>query len=360
MVLSASTSEQFQIGTEGNESVLHLDVTLKNMIGSCRHWFQLEKDVINLVFEKNELVYYVRNANETCNSLMLVPMKKNDGTPIGMMALVGKDMKEGDISKTYWEQDKKCIKFMVDILTRIVESDTDRLTFLLRLSHELRKPITEMVYKNDLLLSTAERNSDSISKKELSEGLRYNMNSCTMFQEIIRDIETTYYMRKGGVIYNFTDTDVKECLLEVIRLFEQGGGVLEKRLSFQTLLSKMPQTMCVDKERIKQVFTNLLKNAIQYSNRYSEITISYSFNEDDNCHEIDFRNYGIGIASKEEAEKIFDLWHRSESAKKMRPNGTGMGLSIVKEIMEAHKPNGRCYVKQLNNPTIFTVSIPAK
>ena len=115
--------------------------------------------------------------------------------------------------------------------------------------------------------------------------------------------------------------------------------------------------MYVDKEKIKQVFVNILKNGIQYSDAHSEITISYNFNEKDNCHEIDFQNYGIGIA-EEEKEEIFKLWKRREAAQEKRPNGTGMGLSIVKEIMKAHK--GNCYVKRLNNPTIFTVSIPQK
>ena len=212
-----------------------------------------------------------------------------------------------------------------------------------------------MVYKNDLLLSTAVRNKRNISRGELLNGLRYNMNACMMFKQIIGDTETSYCVRKGSIIYQKTYVDVKECLLDVIRLFEQGGGLSEKSLMLKTQLSQMPQTMYVDKERIKQVFVNLLKNASQYSNNYSTITISYSFNERRKWHEINFENYGIGI-TEEEKDVIFDLWKRGESAKKKRPNGTGMGLSIVREIMTAHK--GDCYVKQLDNPTIFTICIP--
>lgn len=357
MVLRASTSKIIKLEIEGSEADPYFDSNLEKTMDGFGSWFPLEKDVINQVFDINEPVYYVGKERAHRNSFMMVPMMKKDGTRLGMILLNGKNMNEEHVSNTYWEQDKKTIKFMIDILSRIEESDVDRLVFLLTLSHELRKPITEMVYLNDFLQSTSLRNIDNVSKKDLLKGLSYNMNSCMMFKQIIGDIETTYFMRKGIISYDPKDENIKTCLLDVIRLFEQGGWSSEKKLIFDTRLSQMPQTMYVDKERIKQVFVNLLKNAIQYSDNYSTITISYSFNDSDDCHEIDFRNYGIGVA-KEEEESIFKLWKRGESAKKKRPNGTGMGLSIVKEIMEVH--GGRCYVKRLNNPTIFTVSIPKK
>lgn len=355
MVLSATTSENIRMNSWEGKDNLHFSSDLETAINNCRQWFPLEEDVYNQVFESNGPVYYVLEKNVPDNSMMMIPMMKKEGTRLGMVILIGKDNKTVDISKTYWEQDKKYIEFMVDILSRIEESDADRLVFLIRLSHELRRPITEMVNKNDLLLSTAKRNRDTISKKELIEGLDYNMNSCMRFKQIIGDVEASYYRRKI-ITYNFENYNVKKCLLDVMRLYEQVGGIASnKGLTFITYLSQMPQTMYVDKDRIKQVFDNILKNAIQYSDNYSTIIISYNFNEKDNCHEIDIKNYGIGIA-EEEKENIFKLWKRGEAAKKKRPNGTGMGLSIVKEIMEAH--GGKCYVKRLNNPTIFTVSIP--
>lgn len=358
MVLSASSSETIKMSNfEGEMKVITIDSILKKTMENFEDFFLLNVNVDNLVFEKNEPIYYIGKEKANNNSMMLVPMKKQDGTQLGMILLIGKGLRNGDVSKTYWEQDKRYIKFMVDILSRIEVSNADMLVFLMKLSHELRKPITEIVYKNDLLFSTAERNKDNISKIELIECLKYNTDQCMMFKQIIGDIESAYYLRKGRILYSFQDDNVKACLLDVIRLFERGGGILDKGLTFDTHLTQMPQTMFVDKERIKQVFTNILKNAIQYSNSHSTITISYNFNEMDKCHEIDFRNYGIGIA-EEEKEDIFKLWKRGEAAQKKRPNGTGMGLSIVKEIMKAH--GGNCYVKRLNNPTIFTVSIPQK
>ncbi len=358
MVLSASTSSEKQIDFDKEAEVFNIDSYLKKTIENWRIPFHLEEGVIDHVYERNEPMYFVTGTNSILNSMLLAPMIKKDGTCLGMILLIGKDMIEMTISKTYWEQDKKYIKFMADIFSFVEESDADSLVFLLRLSHELRKPITEMVNKNDFLLCTAKRNRDIISKKELIDGLSDNMYTCIMLKQIIEDIETFYSMRNGQVSYDFKDENVKECLFDVIRLFEQGRGAFsDKGLSFTTYLSQMPQKMYVDKERINQVFSNIIKNAIQYSDNFSTIAVSYNYNKQDNCHEIDFQNYGIGIAPNEE-KIIFDLWERGEAVKKKFPNGTGMGLSIVKEIMETH--GGRCYVKQLNNPTIFTVCIPNK
>ena len=230
--------------------------------------------------------------------------------------------------------------------------------FLMKLSHELRKPITQMVYKNDFFLSAAKRNRDNLTKKELLDALEYNTNQCMLYKQVIQDIESTYYLRKNDISCYPKEENVKDCLLDVIRLFEQGGGdITKKGLTIETRLSQMPQTMYVDKERIKQVFVNILRNAIQYSDKYTVITISYNFNLEEDSHEIDFSNYGIGVEEKD-MNDIFKLWKRSEAAQERRPNGNGMGLAIVKEIMEKHE--GDCYVKRLNNPTVFTVKIPQK
>ena len=111
-----------------------------------------------------------------------------------------------------------------------------------------------------------------------------------------------------------------------------------------------------DKERMMQVFLNLLKNAIRYADSNTEIRVSYD-RRDDGIHEICFADYGIGI-QEEEKETIFELFYRGEEAKKKFIRGTGMGLYIVRNIMRAH--GGDCYIRHLNNPTEFAITIPNK
>ena len=99
-----------------------------------------------------------------------------------------------------------------------------------------------------------------------------------------------------------------------------------------------------------QVFINLLKNAIRYSNPNSTIEVYYKC--DNYYHEIKFANTGIGIR-EEEKDLIFELFYRGIDAKHKIPRGTGFGLYLTREIMRAH--NGDCllnYSKKLKNKYI--------
>lgn len=311
--------------------------------------------------------YVVRYKNRQLNSLMLIPIGKKDGSRLGTILLLGKQH-EGDeklVSKTYWEQDRRHIEFMVDILGRIEESDLERLTFLQQLSHELRSPIAQMVYGNEFLVETYKKNGNELYMGKPITGyaigaLEDNVRQAMMFKQIIGDVQYIYSLSKGEVSYSPEDLDIKECILDCIRLFEKvPDSILEeyKQVTFDTQLRQLPATIFVDRERIKQVFINLLKNAVQYADDHSVITIRYNYNAVRASHEIDFINYGIGV-DQSKGDKLFGLWERGGNAQRLRPSGTGMGLYIVQEIMKAH--GGECYIKNYYNPTIFTVRIPIK
>jgi len=317
--------------------------------------------------DNNSSSYVVRAADHTSNSLLMVPITKKGGTELGSILLLGKQLEKSEklISKTYWEQDRRYIEFMVDILGRIEESDSERLTFLQQLSHELRSPITQMVYGNEFIVETYKRNRNEVyGGKPITSytigSLEDNVRQAMMFKQIIGDVQYIYSLSKGEVSYNPEDVDIKECILDCIRLFEKApDSILEKpkQLTYDTQLRQLPLTIFVDRERIKQVFINLLKNAVQYADDHSVITIRYNYNDEKQCHEIDFINYGIGV-DQSKGDRLFQLWERGGNAQRLHPSGTGMGLFIVQEIMKAH--GGECYIKRYYNPTIFTVRIPIK
>lgn len=317
--------------------------------------------------EDNSSTYAVRAVDRMDNSLLAVPIMKKDGTELGTIFLLGRRQEGSEklVSKTYWEQDRKQIEFMVDIFRRIEESDSERLTFLQQLSHELRTPIAQMVYGNEFLVETYKRNRNEVYMGKPITGytigsLEDNVRQAMMFKQIIGDVQYIYSLSKGEVSYNPEDLDIKECILDCIRLFEKvPDSILEeyKQITFDTQLRQLPEKLFVDRERIKQVFINLLKNAVQYADDHSVITIRYNYNAVRMSHEIDFINYGIGV-DQNKGDRLFQLWERGGNAQRLRPSGTGMGLYIVQEIMKTH--GGECYIKNYHNPTIFTVRIPMK
>ena len=315
-------------------------------------------NLVKTLFAEKKPVYFVRNDKEKFNSIMVVPMIRKDNSKLGVMLLIGKDdnLKRSNISKTFWEHDKKHIEFIVDVLTRIEESDSERLTFLSQLSHELLRPVAEMVYRNDYHISIAMRNPEAYSKKNLIKEMQKNVDMCMMFKEIVDDVEYIYSLSKGDVDYNFEMADFKGIIIDAIRFFEEDAAA-SKKLTIKTYLKNIPARLYVDKSRMMQVVINLLKNAIQYSLPNEEISISYEFNEKNDYHEISFSDKGIPVNPKEK-DAIFELFVRSKQAVLKRPSGSGIGLYLVKQIMKAH--GGDCYVKELSFPTIFTIQIPNK
>ena len=325
-----------------------------------RNIFHIEDDnkLEEKLFNGGVPIYYISHIDNRYNSIMIVPMIRKAKSQLGVMLLVGKAIypQKTILSETYWEHDKKHIEFIVSTLSRIEESDSERLTFLSQLSHELLRPVTEMVWRNGSSIITANRNIESYPKRSFLRDLQKNVDLCMMFKSIIDDAEYIYSLSKGDVQYDLEMDDLKSVILYTIRLFEEEASE-SKGLTFKTYLKNMPEKMCIDKSRMTQVVINLLKNAIQYSNHYEEISISYDFNEEDNCHEIDFCDNGIAV-KPEDKDKIFELYTRSLNAVEKRPNGSGIGLYIIKQIMKAH--DGDCIVKNLNFPTIFTIQIPNK
>ena len=101
------------------------------------------------------------------DTIMAVPMLKKNRSCIGVFLLIGKQGTDRHISTSFWEQDKPHVEFIVDVLNRISESDTERLTFLSQLAHELLIPITRLVNDNDDIINTAERNKDVFTKDML-------------------------------------------------------------------------------------------------------------------------------------------------------------------------------------------------
>lgn len=358
LVLSATTTPS-KLFSLSPVKLIDLCYFFQQTIDNCRPAFSIQEEtdkIIEALFSKKKPIYYMTGTDSSNNSMMLVPLMKKDDSKLGIMLLVGKGESNQNISNTYWELDKEHVELIADILTRIEESDSERLTFLSQLSHELFRPITELVYENEFINDSLERDKDSFPKERLIKTIESNLSLSRMFKYLIADVEEIYSLSKGEPKYYLDWTNVKELLKQTIKLFETEAAA-DKKIKIVTRLNKIPPRLYVDRERLMSVFINLIKNAIRYADSNSEISIVYNYNEATRCHEIDFADYGIPIAENDK-DSIFRLFYRTQEAKKRVQSGSGMGLYLVKEIMKGH--GGDCYVKRLNNPTIFTISIPDK
>ncbi|MGH9799067.1 MAG: sensor histidine kinase, partial [Blastocatellia bacterium] len=148
-------------------------------------------------------------------------------------------------------------------------------------------------------------------------------------------------------------TDVEHVVTDTLRTFE----VVLEQSGFNVNLEK-PQTplppVVIDQEAIAQAFINLLDNAVKYSGEATQINVTLG--QQNGFVTIAVRDHGIGIAS-EERDKVFEKFYRVGNVLVHDVKGSGLGLSIVKHIVEAHQ--GRVTVEsELGKGSTFVIHLP--
>ncbi|HPM00235.1 MAG TPA: ATP-binding protein, partial [Bacillota bacterium] len=111
-----------------------------------------------------------------------------------------------------------------------------------------------------------------------------------------------------------------------------------------------------DRDKISQVLVNLISNALKYTNSNGRVTITASDSGDNTT--ITVSDTGIGI-SEEDLPYIFERFYRADKSRNRMTGGSGIGLTIAKAVVEAHKGSISATGK-LNEGTVFTVVLPKK
>ncbi|MCX6226634.1 MAG: HAMP domain-containing sensor histidine kinase, partial [Bacteroidia bacterium] len=199
--------------------------------------------------------------------------------------------------------------------------------FISNVSHELKSPLTSIRMMTEMLhqnrVRTEERKAEYYSVMlEESEHLSHLIDNILDFSRMEDD-------RKK---YNFMELDLDEHLQKFLetareRLADPGFKILYHQ-------PDAVPAVTADMNAILQVFYNLVDNAIKFSGTSKQIDISLFANENELLFCV--RDYGIGIAVKDQ-DRIFERFYRAEQPQSMGIKGSGIGLTIVKKIVEAHK-----------------------
>ncbi len=229
------------------------------------------------------------------------------------------------------------------------ESETNRLKteFVNNISHELKTPLTlirlygETLQRKENLTVKEKKDCYEIITKE-SERLSHLINNVLDFSRIEMG-KKEFDFRKGYLQEVVQDT------LESYRYhLEKKGFVI-----FKDIGEDLPE-MNFDGEAIASVLINLLSNAMKFSLKEKEVTVKL-FRDNGNIV-LQVADKGIGI-SKKEIPKIFERFYQSENHGISEAKGSGLGLTLIKHIIEAH--GGTIEVEsEVGNGSIFTVRIP--
>lgn len=218
---------------------------------------------------------------------------------------------------------------------RIRQMLHSREQLLLNVSHELRSPLTRMKVALEFL-------PENLTKKNLSEDIS---EMETMISEIL---ETERLKSEYGQL-NFQPTELSNIVEEVIATFEHTfSDILYENKAERTILN-------IDRQRIKTVINNLLINAIKYSENAGEpVRILLEQKESDIVLQI--KDLGKGIP-EDDLQHIFEPFYRVDKSRSRNTGGYGLGLSLCKTIIEAHK--GKIEVEsKIGKGTVVKLLLP--
>jgi PAS domain S-box-containing protein len=237
-------------------------------------------------------------------------------------------------------------------ITHEVEVDRLKSEFVATVSHELRTPMTPIKgYVEFLLMGGAgELNEQQL---EFVNVIKTNIDRLSI---LVNDLLDVSRIESGQVALNFQPIDMREVVEEVIEVIQQRSEDELRPVSFDVNIPDDLPTIYGDAERVRQIVTNLVDNAYKYSPEESMVTITLSENEGE--VQLDVIDQGIGIFP-DEHEKIFERFYRGENHLVMATAGTGLGLPIVKELVEMH--NGRIWVRSTGVPgegSTFSCTLP--
>ncbi|RYY22340.1 MAG: PAS domain S-box protein, partial [Sphingobacteriaceae bacterium] len=234
----------------------------------------------------------------------------------------------------------------VDI-TEQIQLQRQKDDFLGVASHELKTPVTSIKAYAQVLEMMFRRDGDS-KKAEMVGKLDKQVNRLS---SLIGDLLDVTKLHSGRMQFNETGFNFNQLVTEVIEDVQHTSPKhqIKKRLNFDG-------DIWGDKERISQVITNLLTNAIKYSPDANEIII---YTQQNNGHvQLCVQDFGIGISAGKR-DKVFEQFYRVSGSKEHTFPGLGLGLYISSEIIK--RLNGRIWVNSTEEKgSTFCFSLPLK
>ena len=211
-------------------------------------------------------------------------------------------------------------------ISRLEEINKMMAYYVSSVSHDLKTPLTSIKMFTEILKEQSEfQNGNSFEYLNIIEGESERLS------RLINNVLNYAKIENGIKEYNFERLDLNECIEDVLKIME-----------YQFLMDKFKPEKCLqgnifitaDKDALKETLINLISNSIKYSLNKKIIRISSGIEKEYGIVKIE--DEGIGI-SQEEIKNIFKPFIRSKDSKVKHTGGAGIGLSIVKSIMDAHK-----------------------
>ncbi len=233
---------------------------------------------------------------------------------------------------------------------QLKELDQMRSRFFANVSHEFRTPLT-------LILGQIENLRTAITDSGLTKKLDMAMRHARRLQELINQLLDVARLEAGKMPLRVQKADVVPFLRKLFASFE--SLATQKKLGIRFYAEHDRIDVYYEPEKLEKIFVNLVSNAIKFTPEGGEISSSVRVSHEDGTSgwvEIEVRDSGIGIPD-DRLPYIFDRFYQVESGDTRDYEGTGIGLALVKELVELHGGEIRVTSK-VGMGTVFKVRLP--
>lgn len=333
------------ITTDTNGKVILINSSAGDMIDAPENEILIGKDALKLLnISEYESIGEIIEAEDS----LLVNASEDDESLL-LRAEFSKILKEEneDLSQVSTELEGYII-VLYDV-TDQERQERERREFVSTVSHELRTPLTTM---NSYI-------------EALEEGVINDKELAPQFIDTIHK-ETTRMIRMVNELMQLGKMDIKEEhydkeFIDINKLIEQISDRFELTHPEKNFIKYIPKTPIFvegDQDKLTQVFDNIMNNAIKYSPNGKNITVRVRQNYNHNRVSISIKDEGVGIPLVH-IDKIFNRFYRVDKSRQRTMGGTGLGLALAKNIVEAHR--GRIWAQSREGyGSIIFVTLPCE
>jgi two-component system sensor histidine kinase BaeS len=279
------------------------------------------------------------------------PISRRITRPLKEMAGAAKKMAEGNYKTRVNLQTNDELNKLSDAFNSLSytleKNEKARQQWIADISHELRTPIS-------ILRGEIEAIQDEIRKPD-KESISSLYGEAIRLGRLVDDLYQLSMSDLGTLTYKKEDFDLLRQLKNIVSLHKSEFDL--KNIKVTTRFPEEKEIMIfADKERIHQLFSNIIDNSIKYTDANGELAITVSLS--DKILTIDFQDSAPGVPEND-LDKLFERLYRVENSRNRETGGAGLGLAICKNIVEAHEGTISAHQSPLGGLWI-KILLPAK
>lgn len=315
-------------------------------IGYYRSYYMDEND-FQFLAALNRILLVIGSVSVAGAVLMGILLANSITKPISRVVVLTRKISDGDYETRFQEGvPTRELRELTHAVNQMAESLEEQECLRKRLTsdvtHELRTPVANIQSNMEMMIEGV--------LDPTPERLQRCYDELQRLSGLISDLEQLRQVENENLVLHRSDVDLRALSQSVMESFE--SRLQEKKLAGQ--VTGVPCVVMADRDRIRQVLTNLVSNAVKYSTEGGSVRIIV-----EDCGEngtVHVEDNGIGIP-REDLKRIFERFYRTDKSRTRKTGGAGIGLTIAKAIVCAHGGT-ICAESDEGAGSRFTVTLP--